>query len=418
MTRKQPLLKAAVRPFRALFVSDAFEGVLLIAVAALAIIVANSPLSALYQGLLHNDLAWTPIPKLSSLHLWINDALMAVFFFVVGLEVKREIIAGNLADARTRRLPMLAAAAGMIVPAAVFMAIAGGEPELVNGWAIPAATDIAFAMGVIGLLGNRVPAVLRLFLLTVAIVDDIGAVLVIALFYTANLKLTWLLASLLVFAIMILFGRLRVRSMIPYILGALVLWYCVLNSGIHATIAGVVAAFAIPMRKADEGSSMLETMEHALVGWNAYLVVPVFGFANAGVALAGLGKDEIFAALPLAVGAGLVVGKQVGIFSIVYICDRLGIARRPEGVSWAQIWGTSVLCGIGFTMSLFISELAFPDTRLLIEEAKIGILSGSMISAVLGYVILRRAAVRVPLEPAEAAAMTAAKGNGGSEGEP
>ena len=386
----QPRLSLApvVRPFKALFVSDAFEGILLIFVAAAAMVAANSPLAHEYHELFHGTLPWTPIPKLDTLHLWINDALMAIFFFVVGLEVKREIVAGNLADPRQRRLPVLAAIAGMAAPAAVYILLAGGEPQLQSGWAIPAATDIAFAMGVIGLLGTRVPAALRLFLLTVAIVDDIGAVLVIALFYTANLKLAWLIASLFVFGIMVAFNRFGFKSMLPFIAGALVLWFCVLNSGVHATIAGVVAALAIPMRKLD-GTSMLETMEHSLVGWNAYLVVPLFGFANAGVALAGMGWDEILAPLPLAVGAGLVLGKQVGIFSTIVVADKLGIAARPEKSTWPEIWGTTVLCGIGFTMSLFISELAFPRYRLLIEEAKIGILAGSLISAVLGYAILR-----------------------------
>lgn len=393
---QQPsLIRVAVRPFRALFVSDAFEGVLLIAIAALAILVANSPLTHAYESFFHDPLGWTPIAKLNTVHLWINDALMAVFFFVVGLEVKREIVAGNLADARQRRLPVMAAVAGMAVPAAVYLLIAGSDPRLGNGWAIPAATDIAFAMGVIGLLGSRVPASLRLFLLTVAIVDDIGAVLVIAVFYTANLKFAWLIASLLVFGCLLLLNRLRVSMMAPYILGALVLWFCVLNSGIHATIAGVVAALAIPMHER-AGSTMLETMEHALVGWNAYLVVPLFGFANAGVALAGLGMEEAFAPLPLAVGAGLVLGKQLGIFSCILAADKLGIAKRPESAGWAQIWGTSMLCGIGFTMSLFIAELAFPTNRLLIEEAKIGILAGSLISAVLGYAVLRLSSKESP----------------------
>lgn len=388
MAKSPFALSSAVRPFKALFASDAFAGILLIFVAAAAILIANSPLAPQYQNFFHGTLPWTPIAKLDTLHLWINDALMAIFFFVVGLEVKREIIAGNLSDARMRRLPILAAIAGMAAPAAVYMLVVGGEPQLHSGWAIPAATDIAFAMGVIGLLGTRVPAELRLFLLTVAIVDDVGAVLVIALFYTANIKVFWLVASLVVFGLMFAMNRMGVNRILPFVIVSLALWYCVLNTGVHATIAGVVAALAIPMRRLD-GTSMLETLEHGLVGWNAYLVVPVFGFANAGVALAGMGMNEILAPLPLAVGAGLVFGKQIGIFGTIVLTDKLGIARRPENSTWPEIWGTSVLCGIGFTMSLFISELAFPDYRLLIEEAKIGILAGSFISAVMGYVILR-----------------------------
>jgi NhaA family Na+:H+ antiporter len=281
----------------------------------------------------------------------------------------------------------------LAVPAAVYLAVAGDDPALVRGWAIPAATDIAFAMGVIGLLGNRVPPALRLFLLTVAIVDDIGAVLVIAVAYTAGLKLIWLVGALAVLAAMIGFNRIGLRSIWPFVVAALALWYCVLNSGIHATIAGVVAALTIPMRTAD-GYSMLERMEHGLVRWNAYLVVPLFGFANAGVALAGLGWRALLDPLPLAIGAGLVLGKQAGIFSCIVAADRLGIARRPENSTWPQIWGTSVLCGIGFTMSLFISALAFPHSPPLIEEAKLGILGGSLISAVLGYAILRMTTAR------------------------
>ena len=382
------ILSAAVRPFKALFVSDAFEGVLLIAVAVLAIALANSAFANEYFELFHARLAWTPIPKLYNLHLWINDGLMAIFFFVIGLEVKREMIAGNLADPRQRRLPVMAAIAGMAAPALVYLWIAGGEFTLQRGWAIPAATDIAFAMGVIGLLGSRVPAALRLFLLTVAVVDDLGAVIIIAVFYTANIKLVWLLAGLGVLALMIGFNRFRVRSLWPFILAALALWFCVLNSGVHATIAGVVAALTIPMRRRD-GYSMLETMEHALVRWNAYLVVPVFGFANAGVALGEIGIEALLDPLPLAIGAGLVIGKQVGIFGSIVVADRLGFARRPEGSSWTQIWGTAVLCGIGFTMSLFIGALAFPRYPLLVEEAKLGVLTGSLISAILGYLVLR-----------------------------
>jgi NhaA family Na+:H+ antiporter len=282
---------------------------------------------------------------------------------------------------------MLAAAAGMAVPAIVYLAVSGGG-EYTNGWAIPAATDIAFAMGVLGLLGSRVPASLRLFLLTVAIVDDIGAVVVIAVFYTKSLYTMWLVASIVVFGLLLALNRFRVSVFWPYILLAVVLWYCVLNSGVHATIAGVVAALTIPLRRRD-GNSMLEKLEHGLAPWSAYLVVPVFGFANAGVSLAGMGPEALLDALPIAIAAGLVIGKQVGIFSVVFLADKTGFAPRPENASWAEIWGVSILCGIGFTMSIFIGGLAFPDQPILIEEAKIGILTGSAISAVLGFIVLR-----------------------------
>ncbi|MBT2132906.1 Na+/H+ antiporter NhaA [Croceibacterium sp. LX-88] len=392
---KSPPLSAAVRPFKALFDSDAFAGILLIAVAAAAIVLANSPLAGGYDTFFHAELAWTPIAKLDTLHLWINDGLMAVFFFVVGLEVKREMLVGNLADARSRRLPIWAAATGMAVPALIYLWIAGGDPQLVRGWAIPAATDIAFAMGVIGLLANRVPPSLRLFLLTVAIVDDIGSIAIIALFYSSGIKMAWLLAAMFVVAVMIALNRYGSPRASPLVVCSLLLWYCVLHSGVHATIAGVVAALIIPMRSRD-GHSMLETMEHALVGWNAHLVVPLFGFANAGVPLFQLGFHALLEPLPLAVGAGLVIGKQLGIFGSVFAAEKVGFAPRPRGATWTQVWGLSALCGIGFTMSLFIGALAFPQSPLLIQEAKLGVLAGSLVSALFGYAVLRLARAQQP----------------------
>ncbi|MBY6015015.1 Na+/H+ antiporter NhaA [Qipengyuania gaetbuli] len=390
MTDRQNPIRLVFAPVRALFVSDASAGILLILVALAAMIAANSPLANEYHHLFHGELFSAEAFKLNTLHLWINDGLMAIFFFVVGLEVKREWIEGQLSDNDQRKMPVLAAAAGMILPALVYLFFvnAEGAQDLTRGWAIPAATDIAFAMGVLGLLGNRVPASLRLFLLTVAIVDDIGAVLVIALFYTANLKFTWLVAAVIVTGIMMAMNRARVSAYTPFILMALLLWFLVLNSGVHATIAGVVAALTIPMVGKDD-DTMLEHLEHNLAPWSAYLIVPVFGFANAGVELGALGLAGILAPLPLAIAAGLFVGKQVGIFSAIWIADKVGFAPRPEGANWAEIWGVSILCGIGFTMSLFISSLAFAGNSLLIEEAKIGILMGSLISAVVGYTILR-----------------------------
>jgi NhaA family Na+:H+ antiporter len=283
----------------------------------------------------------------------------------------------------------------MAAPALVYLLIAGGEPVLARGWAIPAATDIAFAMGALGLLGKRVPASLRLFLLTVAIVDDIGAVLIIALFYTAGIKLAWLAGAAAVLAAMVMLNRAGYARPWAYVLLAVALWYCVLHSGVHATIAGVLAAFTIPMRGVDN-DTMLERIEHSLAPWSAYLIVPVFGFANAGVALGGLGIEGMLSPLPLAVAAGLVLGKQAGIFACVYAAHRSDFARRPVHASWLQVWGISALCGIGFTMSLFIGELAFPGAgeaaRLLRDEAKVGILAGSIVSALLGFTILRMTA--------------------------
>ena len=362
---------------------DTAAGILLILAAFAVILIANSPLAHDYHALLHDPLAWTPVAKLKNLHLWINDALMAIFFFVVGLEIKREVLDGQLSSAEKRRLPIIAAIAGMATPAAVYLAIAGTALPLQHGWAIPAATDIAFAVGVLGLLGKRIPASLRLFLLTVAIVDDLGAVAIIAVFYTASIKFGWLIAALVVLGALIALNRSRYERRWAYLLLAVMLWYCILHSGVHATIAGVLAAFTIPLRIDSHGDSMLLRLEHALVPWNAYLVVPVFALANAGVSLAGSGLDGLTDTLPLAVAAGLVIGKQVGIFAAIVLADRLGIAQRPQGASWFQLWGLSVLCGIGFTMSLFIGALAFPLHAQQVEEAKLGVLAGSFVSALL-----------------------------------
>jgi len=368
---------------------EAAAGVLLIFVAIAAMVMANSPLSHAYHDIFHGRLAWTPVAKLDTLHLWINDALMAVFFLVVGLEIKRELLDGELSSAQKRRLPILAAAAGMIAPAIIYLSVAGTSQPIQRGWAIPAATDIAFAMGVIGLLGSRVPPSLRLFLLTVAIVDDLGAVAIIAVFYTASIKLTWLIAALVIFAAMIWLGRRSKSNYWVTGLLAIALWYCVLNSGVHATIAGVLAALTIPLKVDSTGDSMLLRIEHALVPWSEYLIVPIFGFANAGVALAGIGFSGLVDPIPLGIAAGLFLGKQIGILAAILFADKFGFAAKPEGANWVHIWGMSVLCGIGFTMSLFIGALAFPGYPHLIEEAKLGVLTGSLLSSLLGYAILR-----------------------------
>ena len=372
---------------RALLRNEAAPGVLLMLVAAAALIAANSPLEPAYHALFHDTLPWTPIAKLSNAHLWINDAVMALFFFVVGLEIKREVLDGALAKAATRRMPVIAAAAGMAVPALVYLAVTRDVPGLARGWAIPAATDIAFAMGVIALLGRRVPPSLRLFLLTVAIVDDLGAVAIIALAYTAGLKLAWLGAAAAVLAGMALLARLRVERATPYVLLAVALWFAVLHSGVHATVAGVLAAFAIPLRPGLRGhDSLLLRMEHALVPWSGFLIVPLFGFANAGVALGG--EASFLDPLPLGIALGLLLGKQIGIFGSIVLAERLGVAKRPEGSSLMQVWGLSLLCGIGFTMSLFIGALAFPGSQPLIDEAKLGVLGGSLIAALAGFAVL------------------------------
>jgi len=364
-------------------------GILLIAAAVLAMALANSPLDHAYHTLFRDRLGWTPVARLDTPHLWINDALMAVFFLVVGMEIKREMLDGDLSHPETRRLPVVAALCGMAVPALVFLAIAGGDPLLRAGWAIPAATDIAFALGVLAIVARDAPRSLRLFLLTVAIVDDLGAIAIIAVFYTTQIASGWLIAALAVLAGMAVLNARGVTRLRHYLPLAGLLWFCMLHSGIHATIAGVLAAFTIPLRLDPRThDSPLLRLEHALVPWNGYLIVPLFGFANAGVSLGGVGLAGALAPLPLAIGAGLVVGKQAGIFGAIWLADRTGFAPRPAGAGWAQVWGLSLLCGIGFTMSLFIAGLAFPGHPDLFEEAKIGVLAGTALSIMLGALVL------------------------------
>jgi len=361
-------------------------GVLLIAAAALALVVANSPLGPVYQAALHFHLG-----RLSLLH-WINDGLMAIFFLLVGLEIKREFVVGHLARWPDRILPAVAALAGMAVPAIVYLAIAGRTAGLTRGWAIPSATDIAFALGVIAMLGKRVPASLKIFLTTVAIVDDMGAVAIIALVYTAGLSAPALLAALAVLGAMAVLNRSGVKTLWPYLLCAVLLWVAVLMSGVHATVAGVLAAMMIPVGGSEGAteSSPLHRLEHILHPWSAFLIVPLFGFANAGVSFAGMTLANLLAPLPLGVAAGLFLGKQIGVSGSVWLATRLGLAVRPDGASSLQIYGVALLCGIGFTMSLFIGGLAFADPAL-VDQVKIGVLLGSLVSALLGYALLRSA---------------------------
>ena len=382
---------------RAFLSGEAAGGILLMAAAALAMIIANSSIAASYSHILHLIIGPELTPKLGpmTVHLWINDGLMAIFFLLVGLEIKREFVDGHLSTWAVRALPMVAAAAGMIVPAIIYLAVAGGDPALQRGWAIPAATDIAFAIGVLALLGSRAPASLKLFLTTVAIVDDMGAVAIIALFYTEELNIAALIAAGGIWLVMMMLNRFRVNALWPYLILAALLWYATLLSGVHATIAGVMAAFAIPFRRTlaapDAEDSALHRLEHALVKPVAFFIVPIFGFANAGVSFAGVNLAALIAPLPLGIAMGLFLGKQLGIFTSVWIVVKLGIAARPAHASWMQVYGVALLCGIGFTMSLFIGGLAFigPDQG---DAVKIGVLMGSILSAISGYLILRFAA--------------------------
>ncbi|MBS7438091.1 MULTISPECIES: Na+/H+ antiporter NhaA [Pseudomonas syringae group] len=371
------------------FAAESAGGLVLMAAALAALIVANSPLADSYFAALHAVFA-----GLSVSH-WINDGLMAIFFMLVGLEIKREVLAGQLASWNQRALPGFAALGGMVVPALIYVAFNWGRPDTIGGWAIPAATDIAFALGVLSLLGKRVPLSLKIFLSALAILDDLGAVLIIALFYTSDLSIPMLLAALGSIAVLVALNRLGVKKLLPYLIVGALLWFFMLQSGIHATLAGVALALCIPLGKPDEEArSPLLHLEEKLHPWVAFAVVPIFGFANAGVSLSGITADKLVDPVPLGVALGLLVGKQVGIFAMAALAIRAGLARLPDGSNWGQLYGVAALCGIGFTMSLFIGALAFPGTPELVDEVKVGVLIGSVLSAVLGVVVLRRFAQR------------------------
>ncbi|MEP7008086.1 MAG: Na+/H+ antiporter NhaA [Sphingomonas bacterium] len=386
MTR--PRAASVLRDFLA---NEAMGGILLIAAAAMAMIVANSGLAGAYFGMLHWETGPVLAPAIGQMtvHLWINDALMAIFFLLVGLEIKRELVDGQLASAERRRLPIIAAAAGMICPAILYLAITGGAAPLRPGWAIPAATDIAFAIGVLALIGSRIPPSLKLFLTTVAIVDDMGAVAIIAVFYSHGLALLALAGAVVIAAGMAAMNRFGVIRLWPYLIGFALLWLLVLMSGVHATIAGVVTAMLIPIRARDHAASPLHRLEHALNPWVAYAIVPLFAFANAGVSLSGTSAAILIEPLVLGIALALFFGKQIGIFGSIRLAVRFGLARAPAGASWAQIYGVALLAGIGFTMSLFIGGLAFPGADAMMDEVKIGVLAGSILSAVTGYLVLR-----------------------------
>ena len=379
---------------RAFIASESVGGIILIVAAALALAIANSPLLPDYQKLLSTPVAFSAGSLVAidkPLLLWINDGLMALFFFLIGLEVKREIVTGQLRSWKQASLPIIAAIGGMAIPAIVFVALNLGSPENLRGWAIPAATDIAFALGLLALLGSRVPVALKALLLAIAIIDDIGAIAIIAIFYTENMNLAALALALVPAAAMLLLNRAGVARTIPYFLFAALLWICVLKSGVHATLAGVVTALFVPIATGEERP--LERLEHALHPWVAFLILPIFAFSNAGVSFAGAGLDALLAPLSLGIAAGLVIGKQLGIFGACWLAVKAGWARLPEGVGFRHVYGLSCLAGIGFTMSLFIGNLAFADPQQ-IAAVKFGVLGGSLVSAITGIVVLRFASPR------------------------
>ena len=377
-----------VSVLRAFLDSSASGGLVLMVAAASALIVANSPLAPSYFNALYAYLG-----PLSVAH-WINDGLMAVFFLLVGLEIKREALDGQLSSWNRRILPGLSALGGMVAPAIIFLIFNGDDPATARGWAIPSATDIAFALGVLSLLGDRVPTSLKVFLTALAIIDDLGAILIIAVFYTGDLSLMYLALAAGVGGTLVLLNRFGVMRLLPYLVLGALLWFLVLQSGVHATVAGVALALTIPLRRLrgrpdDLAHSPLHKLEHKLHGWVTFLIVPIFGFANAGVSFSGLSPEVLVDHLTLGVALGLVVGKLIGVFGTAWVVTRLDWADMPAGASTLQLLGVSLLCGIGFTMSLFIGLLAFTGDRLIQEEVKIGILAGSLLAGLLGWGALR-----------------------------
>lgn len=367
---------------------DAAPGVLLMAAALLALYAANSSMGSGYYAALEKTFSILLDGQGLSkpLILWINDGLMAVFFFLIGLELKREMLEGRLKSLSDVLLPGAAALGGMIVPAVVFLTFNWSDPVTRAGWAIPAATDIAFAVGVLALVGKRVPSSLKIFLLTLAILDDLGAILIIAIFYTQELHLDYLMLGLLPLAGLLALNLCGAHRVAPLLLLGAVLWVLVLKSGVHATLAGVITAFFIPL-KDRYGKSPLHAVEHALTPYVNFLIVPIFAFANAGVLLTGLTISDLFAPLPLGIAAGLVIGKQIGVWGTIWLMVRFGAARLPSGVSLMHLYGIACLAGIGFTMSLFIGSLSFSDIAQM-NAVRLGVLSASAVSAVLGYTVL------------------------------
>ena len=367
---------------------ESASGLVLLAAAILALIASNSPLAPLYDLFLRTPVA----VRVGGLHLdkplllWINDGLMAFFFLVVGAEIKREVIEGELSSIRRAILPVLAALGGMAVPAVLYILVSQGDRDMLAGWAIPTATDIAFALAALSVIGKAAPPSLKVFLLALAIIDDLGATVIIAIFYTSELSALALGLAAGVLAFMFLLNRLGVKSVAPYAMLGVILWVLVLKSGVHATLAGVATALAIPL-KGKEGASPLKHVEHSVAPWSSFLVMPLFGFANAGLNLAGVGVQHLFHGVASGIAVGLFFGKQIGVFGATWLAVRLGLGERPRGVSWSGIYGVSFLAGIGFTMSLFIGTLAWGDGSHA-AEIRLGVLEGSLLSAVAGIAIL------------------------------
>ncbi len=374
--------------------SDTTAGILLVIATIFALIMQNSPLSSYYNSFLHTPVAvkFGALEIAKPLLLWVNDGLMAVFFFLIGLEVKREVIEGHLSSISKVILPIIGAIGGMIVPALIYIAINGKDAFALNGWAIPTATDIAFALGILSLLGNRIPASLKIFLMALAIIDDLGAIIIIALFYTSELSALSITVAAISLIILFIMNRLKVTSKAAFILVGIILWVSVLKSGVHATLAGVALAFMIPLKsKTKDGRvfSMSKEMEEGLHHWVTFFILPLFAFVNAGVNLQGISFEDMINSVPLGIMLGLFLGKQLGVFGFSVAAIKLGFAKLPKDSSFKELYGVAVLTGIGFTMSLFIDSLAFDDTQIYNYADKLAILIGSFASGVVGYIILR-----------------------------
>ncbi|GJL94448.1 MAG: Na(+)/H(+) antiporter NhaA [Hyphococcus sp.] len=375
---------------------EASAGIILMAAAVLALIANNTLLSPLYGAFLSTPVVIQigALEIAKPLLLWVNDGLMAIFFFLVGLEIKREVLQGELSSFDKAALPIFAAIGGMAAPALIYAGLNWGNAETLGGWAIPAATDIAFALGILALLGARAPVSLKIFLLAVAIIDDLGAIIIIALFYTADLSLSALGLGLIGLAALIALNRMGVKRITPYVLIGAFMWVCVLKSGVHATLAGVLTALTIPMAgSSSERQSPLHRVEHDLHPWVAFLVLPIFAFANAGVSFQGFSLASLLAPVPLGIALGLFVGKQVGVLGLSFLAVKTGLAKLPGDLTWRHMYGVACLTGVGFTMSLFIGGLAFNSADAL-NDVRIGVLTGSIASGLVGYLVLRTAPVR------------------------
>ena len=384
------MIQIITKPFRWFFKLEAASGLVLLFAAIIALIVSNSNLSELYFSTL-NKYLFLGINnfglKLSVLH-WINDALMAIFFFFVTLEIKREFLQGELSNIKQALLPIIAAVGGMLVPALFYVFINFGDSETMNGWAIPSATDIAFSLGVLSLLGKRVPLSLKVFLTALAIIDDLGAIVIIALFYSGDLSIKYLSLMLLAFIVLLIINKFNIKKFLPYLIVGIFLWDFTHNSGIHATIAGVLLAMTIPHRKKDKDFSLLIKIEHAISPYVAFGIMPLFAFANAGVSLEGLSFASLLDKVPLGILLGLFVGKQLGVFVFSYISIKMKIAQMPNNSNWFNFYGVGVLTGIGFTMSLFVGNLAFVENMQYMDGVKIGVLTGSLLSTLAGYFLI------------------------------